>query len=382
MHTRASNSELVEPLPEPERTLNRRLHRRNRRVPFEQRNEPPEHPKVVYALILDINHFCHFLYTLENYNPIDDEPMGAADRVVALTPGSTISIPETANEFAIKGNYLTLVKGNQFDGTSFNGQKQQRIVINADALYNEKQENLRVCSSLGHQCQMTFEHSSSSLGHQCQMASAKITLQAPFLNVQKTFDRSRSSLVLHQMTSDHNRSELRIQDHSNEQSSSKLVPRIVPLAVKTATSRQELELLFHHHKAMLRTTVNTSSTDSQMHNNIMAAGSKDRPPMLGPGRYSQQSIWYQQAFARLFGDSFRTFKFQLSQHMNNLETLLNAETLHERDPNPLKCDQSDSLKKDASQSKRLKMTLKKLSERQLQIQQCKVQEVQSSLTIS
>ncbi|GJQ95690.1 hypothetical protein Tco_0006829 [Tanacetum coccineum] len=33
--------------------------------------------------------------------------------------------------------------------------------------------------------------------------------------------------------------------------------------------------------------VNTSLTDSQMHNNIMAAGSKDRPPMLGPGRYSQ-----------------------------------------------------------------------------------------------
>ncbi|GJS55085.1 hypothetical protein Tco_0628447 [Tanacetum coccineum] len=45
----------------------------------------------------------------------------------------------------------------------------------------------------------------------------------------------------------------------------------------------------------------------------------------------RQSIWYQQAFARLFGDSFRTFKFQLSQHMNNLETLLNAETLHEMD---------------------------------------------------
>ncbi|GJX95454.1 retrovirus-related pol polyprotein from transposon 17.6 [Tanacetum coccineum] len=33
--------------------------------------------------------------------------------------------------------------------------------------------------------------------------------------------------------------------------------------------------------------LSTSSTDSQMHNNIMAAGSKDRPPMLGPGRYSQ-----------------------------------------------------------------------------------------------
>ncbi|GJY35376.1 retrovirus-related pol polyprotein from transposon TNT 1-94 [Tanacetum coccineum] len=37
-------------------------------------------------------------------------------------------------------------------------------------------------------------------------------------------------------------------------SSSKLVPKVVPLAVKTATSRQELELLFHHHIAMLRTT--------------------------------------------------------------------------------------------------------------------------------
>ncbi|GJZ76224.1 hypothetical protein Tco_0640689 [Tanacetum coccineum] len=61
-------------------------------------------------------------------------------------------------------------------------------------------------------------------------------------------------LVLHQMTSDNNRSELGIHDHSNEPSSSKLVPKVVPLANKTATSRQELELLFHHQIAMLRTT--------------------------------------------------------------------------------------------------------------------------------
>ncbi|GKB29266.1 reverse transcriptase domain-containing protein [Tanacetum coccineum] len=47
---------------------------------------------------------------------MDDEPMWAADRVVAPTPGSAITIRETANEFAIKGNHLTLVKGNQFDG--------------------------------------------------------------------------------------------------------------------------------------------------------------------------------------------------------------------------------------------------------------------------
>ncbi|GKA45354.1 hypothetical protein Tco_0738150 [Tanacetum coccineum] len=57
---------------------------------------------------------------------------------------------------------------------------------------------------------------------------------------------------LQQMTSDHNSSELGIHDHSNELSSSKLVPKVVPPADKTATSRQELELLFHHHITMLR----------------------------------------------------------------------------------------------------------------------------------
>ncbi|GJU83300.1 hypothetical protein Tco_1285665 [Tanacetum coccineum] len=47
---------------------------------------------------------------------MDDEPMWVAYRVIAPTLGSAITIPETANEFAIKGNHLTLVKGNQFDG--------------------------------------------------------------------------------------------------------------------------------------------------------------------------------------------------------------------------------------------------------------------------
>ncbi|GJW56847.1 retrovirus-related pol polyprotein from transposon TNT 1-94 [Tanacetum coccineum] len=116
MHTRASNSELVEALSEPGRTLNSRLHRRNRRVPFERRNDRPEQPRVIYLPILDINYFRHFLNILENYNPMDDEPMWAADRVVAPTPGSAITIFETANEFTIKGSHLTLVKGNQFDG--------------------------------------------------------------------------------------------------------------------------------------------------------------------------------------------------------------------------------------------------------------------------
>ncbi|GJY51878.1 hypothetical protein Tco_0442725 [Tanacetum coccineum] len=108
MHTRASNSKLVEPLPEPERTLNQRLHRRNRRVPYDQRNNPSQHPRIVYPPILNINYFRHFLDILRNYDPMDDEPMWVADRVVALTPGSVITIPETANQFAIKGNIIKI----------------------------------------------------------------------------------------------------------------------------------------------------------------------------------------------------------------------------------------------------------------------------------
>ncbi|GJV83299.1 reverse transcriptase domain-containing protein, partial [Tanacetum coccineum] len=101
-YTRASNYELVESLSEPKCTLNRRLRRRKRRIPFDQRNNPPQHPRIVYPSILDVNCFCHFLDSLRNYDLMDDEPMWAVDRVVAPTPGSAITIPETANEFAIK----------------------------------------------------------------------------------------------------------------------------------------------------------------------------------------------------------------------------------------------------------------------------------------
>ena len=115
MQTSASNPKLVEPLAEPERTLNQKLRRKRRRIPFERRHEQPQQPKVTYHPVEDINLFRYFLKYLENPNPMDDEPMWAADRVVAPTPGPAITIPETANEFAIKGNHLTLIKGNQFD---------------------------------------------------------------------------------------------------------------------------------------------------------------------------------------------------------------------------------------------------------------------------
>ncbi|GJZ43418.1 hypothetical protein Tco_0590673 [Tanacetum coccineum] len=95
-------------------------------------------------------------------------------------------------------------------GTSFNGQKQQRIDLNADALYNAKQENLRVWPR-------------SSMFKRRLIAADQASVFMAMTSVHIS-----SGLVLHQMTSDHNRSELGIHDHNNEPSSSKLVPKVVP----------------------------------------------------------------------------------------------------------------------------------------------------------
>nr|GEX12752.1 hypothetical protein [Tanacetum cinerariifolium] len=50
----------------------------------------------------------------------------------------------------------------------------------------------------------------------------------------------------------------------------------------------------------------TSSTDSQMHNNIMAAGSRERPLMLATGRYPQwRSRFLRYINTRPNGDNLR-----------------------------------------------------------------------------
>ncbi|GJQ94550.1 hypothetical protein Tco_0005689 [Tanacetum coccineum] len=56
----------------------------------------------------------------------------------------------------------------------------------------------------------------------------------------------------------------------------------------------------------MTTPIVTSTTDSQMHNNIMAAGSRDRPPMLATGRYAQwRSSFLRYIDTRPKGDALR-----------------------------------------------------------------------------
>ncbi|GJV40230.1 hypothetical protein Tco_1418670 [Tanacetum coccineum] len=121
MHTRASNYELVETLLEPERTLNRRRRRQNKRVPFDQRNNPPKNMRIVYPPILDINHFRHFLVTLENLYPMDDEPMWAANHVFTPTPGSAIIIPKLLTNFLTKFDRLADKQSGRPSGSLPNG---------------------------------------------------------------------------------------------------------------------------------------------------------------------------------------------------------------------------------------------------------------------
>ncbi|GJX24141.1 hypothetical protein Tco_0228586 [Tanacetum coccineum] len=150
---------------------------------------------------------------------------------------------------------------------------------------------------------------------------------------------------------------------------------------------------------------------------------------------SNHSMYYEfrEAFHRLFDANEGLFRSVLSRNMQNLEMQFSNETLHEKDSNSelraikgqfehfihskmfelskyntnareilqdfnaYTTMEAQTFKETiiqnmnsieqciierASHEQELKMTLKKLSERQLQIQQCKVQEVQSSVTSS
>ncbi|GJZ21743.1 hypothetical protein Tco_0558782 [Tanacetum coccineum] len=101
----------------------------------------------------------------------------------------------------------------------------------------------------------------------------KITLQAPFLNVQKTFDRSRSSLGLHgnDVCSHQFRPRLvpQGQKASDYDNSDPVPPRqnVVPTAEKTDSSQQGLEFLF---SPLLKEYYNPAHGHAEDNNNDQA----------------------------------------------------------------------------------------------------------------
>ncbi|GJR33079.1 hypothetical protein Tco_1109311 [Tanacetum coccineum] len=67
----------------------------------------------------------------------------------------------------------------------------------------------------------------------------------------------------------------------------------------------------------MTTPITTSTTDSQMHNHIMAAGLRDRPPMLATGRYAQwRSRFLRYIDTRQNGNTLRKCILKVETAMN------------------------------------------------------------------
>ncbi|GJU87972.1 hypothetical protein Tco_1300395 [Tanacetum coccineum] len=128
-----------------------------------------------------------------------------------------------------------------------------------DSRVNERQLQIQQCKVQEVQSSVTSSGDETSSGIVSDEEIEKKELEAPlrFHGKDSGVLTAESRLVLHpNELTDPNVQNVRNSQTTNEPSSSKYVPKVVPLAVKTATSRQELELLFHHHIAMLRTTGN------------------------------------------------------------------------------------------------------------------------------
>lgn len=89
MATQSSNAKLVSPLSEPERTINR-SRRRNKRVPFSQKDLKPKTPKEIVPAVDDLSLYRFFIKFIRLHDPMDEtdiEPIWANERTVAPTPG-------------------------------------------------------------------------------------------------------------------------------------------------------------------------------------------------------------------------------------------------------------------------------------------------------
>ncbi|GJX84976.1 gag-pol polyprotein [Tanacetum coccineum] len=111
-------------------------------------------------------------------------------------------------------------------------------------------EHLDKMKEKGDPCIMVG-YSTQSKGYRVYNKRTKLIVESIHINFDEIKELSKASDYDNsgpapqlQKTSDHNRSELGIQDHNNEQSSSKLVPNVSPPADTTTPSLQELDFLF------------------------------------------------------------------------------------------------------------------------------------------
>nr|GFB39047.1 hypothetical protein [Tanacetum cinerariifolium]GFB39112.1 hypothetical protein [Tanacetum cinerariifolium] len=103
-------------------------------------------------------------------------------------------------------------------------------------------------------------------------------------------------------------SELGIHDHNNEPCSSKLVPKVTPPADKTATSRQALDLLFHHHITMLSSELEIYDYSNE------PTSSKLVPKVVPPAdktATSQQEL--ELLFSHMYKECFNTGNLSVSK---------------------------------------------------------------------
>nr|GEY87727.1 hypothetical protein [Tanacetum cinerariifolium] len=123
-------------------------------------------------------------------------------------------------------------------------------------------------------------------------------------------------------------SELRLHDHSNEQLSSRLVPNVVPPADKTATSRQMLGLLFHHHITMLRKTTKKETSVANNTSGLVPqrqkASNYDNPDPIPPRQDVSSSVDAdvpsQQELDLLFGPLYDEFFNEGSNSSTNVQS--------------------------------------------------------------
>ncbi|GJR97812.1 integrase, catalytic region, zinc finger, CCHC-type containing protein [Tanacetum coccineum] len=111
-------------------------------------------------------------------------------------------------------------------------------------------ENLDKMKEKGDSC-ILVGYSTQSYGYRVYNKRTRLIVESIHINFDEIkelsmasdYDNSDPAPQL-QKTSDHNRSALKIQDHSNEPSSLKLVPNVSPPADKETLSLQELDFLF------------------------------------------------------------------------------------------------------------------------------------------